>query len=230
MYIPRLFHETDWPVIKRVIEENSFGTVVTCNAGQPTATHVPLRLVEAADGTAKLQGHFSKANPHWRLFQQDEDKQNENDLASRSLVIFSGPDSYVSPRWYDHVNVPTWNYVAVHVYGKPRLITDPAEMHEMMKGLVDRYEGHPDKAQADAETEAGNRYTLDGLPPDFLASQMKGIVGFEISVDEIQASFKLSQNRDQKNYDNVVAELRKSDNQKSQDVAQIMSDRRPSKP
>ena len=103
-------------------------------------------------------------------------------------------------------------------------------MHEMMKGLVDRYEGHPDKGQPNQETEAGNRYTLDGLPPDFLASQMKGIVGFEISVDEIQASFKLSQNRDQKNYENVVAELRKSDNQKSQDVAQIMSDRRPPKP
>lgn len=232
MYIPRLFHETDWPVIKRVIEENSFATVVTCSAGQPTATHVPLRLVEAADGTAKLQGHFSKANPHWRLFEQAEGKENENENhpAPRSLVIFSGPDSYVSPRWYDHVNVPTWNYVAVHVYGKARLITDPAEMHEMMKGLVDRYEGHPNEGQPAAETEAGNRYTLDGLPPDFLASQMKGIVGFEISVDEIQASFKLSQNRDQKNYENVVAELRKSDNQKSQDVAQIMSDRRPPKP
>jgi len=113
--------------------------------------------------------------------------------------------------------VPTWNYLAVHVYGRPRLVTDPDEAHELIKGLVDRYEG---------SIEEDRRYTVDGLPADFLESQMRGIVAFEILVDEIQASFKLSQNRDQKNYENVIAELRKSDNQKSQNVAEIMSNRR----
>jgi len=211
MYIPKLFHEGNWPAIKQVIEENSFATVVSCSAGLPTATHVPLRLVESADGAAKLQGHMSKANQHWQLFQHDE----------RSLVIFTGPNSYVSPRWYDHINVPTWNYVAVHVYGKPRLVAAPDELHELMKGLVDRYEGN---------TAADIRYTLEGLPPDFLESQMKGIVAFEIQVDEVQASFKLSQNRDQKNYDNVIDELRRSDDQKARNVAEIMSARRCPKP
>jgi transcriptional regulator len=211
MYIPKLFHETNWPAIRQVIEENSFATIVSCNAGIPTATHAPLRLVEAADGTAKLQGHVSKANPHWRLFEDD----------GRSLVIFAGPNSYVSPRWYDHVNVPTWNYIAIHVYGKPRLVTSSEEMRELMKGLVDRYEGN---------AGAGTRYTLEGLPPDFLESQMKGIVGFEILVDEIQASFKLSQNRDQKNYENVIAELHKTDDQNAHRVAEVMSNRRRSKP
>jgi len=226
MYIPRLFHESSWPEIKRVIEENSFATVVSCDAGVPSATHVPLRLIESVDGTAKLQGHMSRANQHWRLFEyerhesenlQSKGLQNER----RTLVIFTGPDSYVSPRWYDHVNVPTWNYIAVHVYGKPRLVTDAAEMHELMKGLVDRYEG---------QTEGDKRYTVEGLPADFLESQMKGIVGFEISVEEVQASFKLSQNRDQKNYENVIAELRKSDEQKAQKVAEIMSTRRRPRP
>lgn len=207
MYIPKLYRESDWPQIKRVIEENSFASVVTCNAGVPTATHVPLRLVETANGTGRLQGHMSKANPHWRLFEQD----------CQSLVIFAGPHAYVSPRWYDHVNVPTWNYVAVHVYGKSRLVTAPEEMHELMKGLVDRYEGHIDE---------DGRYTIERLPEDYLESQMNGIVGFEISIDEVQASFKLSQNRDQKNYENVVAELHKSDDQQAQNVAQIMSERR----
>jgi transcriptional regulator len=172
---------------------------------------VPLRLIESASGTARLQGHMSRANPHWRLFEQE----------GQSLVIFAGPNAYVSPRWYDHINVPTWNYVAVHVYGKPRLVTDPPEMHELMKGLVDRYEG-------DADVDV--RYTVDGLPEDFLVSQMKGIVGFEISVDEVQASFTLSQNRDQKNYENVITELGKSDDQKAQNVARIMSDRRCRRP
>jgi transcriptional regulator len=220
MYIPKLFHETSWPAIRQVIEENSFATIVTCNAGLPTATHAPLRLVEAADGTARLQGHVSKANPHWQLFEDDE----------RSLVIFAGPNSYVSPRWYDHVNVPTWNYIAIHVYGTPRVVTSSEEMRALMKGLVDRYEGTRAGPKAAGHAEAGSRYTLEGLPPDFLESQMKGIVGFEILIDEIQASFKLSQNRDQKNYENVIAELRKTDDQNARRVAEVMSNRRRSKP
>jgi transcriptional regulator len=211
MYIPRLFHESSWPEIRQVIEENSFATVVSCNASVPTATHVPLRLVESAGGTARLQGHMSRANPHWQLFEHEP----------QSLVIFAGPHAYVSPRWYDHVNVPTWNYVAVHVYGKSRIVTDVGEMHELIKGLVDRYEGGAD---VDA------RYTVEGLPAGFLESQMKGIVGFEISIDEVQASFKLSQNRDQKNYENVIKELHKSDDQNARNTAQIMSKRRCPKP
>jgi transcriptional regulator len=235
MYIPRLFHESSWPEIKRVIEENSFATVVSCDAGVPSATHVPLRLIESVDGTAKLQGHMSRANQHWRLFEyerhesenlQSRGLQNER----RTLVIFTGPDSYVSPRWYDHVNVPTWNYIAVHVYGKPRLVTDVAEMHELMKGLVDRYEGQTEGGSATDNSATDKRYTVEGLPADFLESQMKGIVGFEISVEEVQASFKLSQNRDQKNYENVIAELRKSDEQKAQKVAEVMSTRRRPRP
>jgi transcriptional regulator len=204
MYVPKMFHEGSWPEIKKMIEENSFATVITCNAGLPTATHVPLRLLESASGPAKLQGHMSRANPHWRLFELEHEQQ--------SLVIFSGPNAYVSARWYDHVNVPTWNYIAVHVYGKARVVTDAGEMHQLIKGLVDHFEH--------------GLYKVQDLPADFLEPQRRGIVGFEISVDEVQASFKLSQNRDQKNYDNVITELRKSDDAKAQDVAQIMSNRR----
>jgi len=211
VYIPKRFHEDNWPRIRQVIEDNSFATMVSCNEGIPTATHLPLHLVESTDGAAKLQGHMAKANQHWQLF---GDK-------GRSLAIFTGPHSYVSPRWYDHVNVPTWNYVAVHVYGKVRLVTTAEGMRELMKGLVDRYEG---------DSGADRKYTLERLPKDFLESQMRGIVGFEMFVDEIQASFKLSQNRDEKNYENVIAELSKSDDQQSQAVAQLMANRRCLKP
>jgi transcriptional regulator len=102
-------------------------------------------------------------------------------------------------------------------------------MHALMKGLVDRYEGHTEGDTATVKA-TDKRYTLEGLPADFLESQMKGIVGFEILVDEVQASFKLSQNRDQKNYENVIAELRKSDDQKAQRVAEVMSNRRCPRP
>jgi len=164
--------------------------------------------VESGPEKWTLQGHVSRANQHWRLFEREE----------RSLAIFAGPDAYVSPRWYDHVNVPTWNYVAVHVYGKTRVVNDPAELQALLKRLVDRYEGH---------VETPERYTIEKLPPDYLASQMKGIVGFEISVDEVQASFKLSQNRDEHNYSNVIGELQKSEDQAARGVAQEMLCRRP---
>lgn len=208
MYVPKLFQETNWSEIKRVIDQNSFATVVSCGAEGPVATHLPLRLVESGPEKWSLQGHVSRANQHWRLFGRDE----------RSLAMFTGPNAYVSPRWYDHVNVPTWNYVAVHVYGKARVVDDPAELRTLMEGLVDRYEGHVEPAE---------RYTVEKLPPDYLASQMKGIVGFEISVDEVQASFKLSQNRDEKNHSSVIGELRKSEDQGALGVAQEMVCRRP---
>jgi transcriptional regulator len=206
MYVPKHFQENDWLEIRKVIEANSFATIVSCNDGVPTATHVPLRLLEV-DGQAKLQGHVSRANPHWRLLEAGE----------RTLAIFAGPHSYVSPRWYDHVNVPTWNYIAVHVYGKARLVTDADEARLVMKDLVDQYEG---------ATEAASRYSLESLPDAYRESQMKGIVAFEISVDEVQASFKLSQNRNAGDYDNVIAQLNKSPDQNAQAVADVMGCRR----
>ena len=209
MYVPKHFQEQNWVEIRKVIEANSFATIISSDAGVPVATHAPLQLVETESAPTKLRGHFSRANPHWRLFES----------AQRTLVIFAGPHSYVSPRWYDHVNVPTWNYIAVHVYGKPRLVTDPAETHQMMAGLVDRYEGH---------SEAAERYTIDSLPADFRESQMRGIVCFEIAVEEVQASFKLSQNRTDPSYYNVIEELKGGD-QDAHAVAEDMSRRRPKK-
>lgn len=204
MYVPKLFQQKDWQEIKQVIEQNGFAMMISCGDAGPVATHLPLRLVESRPEQWVLQGHLARANPHWRLFEHE----------NRSLAIFSGPHAYVSPRWYDHINVPTWNYVAVHIYGRTRIVDDPAELHWLMKGLVDRYEGHV------AEPA---RYSIEKLPADFLASQMNGIVGFEMSVDEVQASFKLSQNRNEASHTNVVAELSKSEDQSARDVARMMS-------
>jgi len=204
MYVPKHFQQNSWPEIRKVIDDYSFATVVSCKDGVPVATHAPVRLVESAPGTFVLQGHVARANPHWQVMESEQ----------KTLVIFAGPHSYVSPRWYNHVNVPTWNYIAVHVYGKPRLVRDADELRALMSGLVNRYEGH---------IEAERRYTVEGLPPGYLESQMRGIVGFEISVDEVQASFKLSQNRVQEDHDNVIVELRKSEDQDAQRIAQAMS-------
>jgi len=204
MYVPSHFRPDSWPEIRKIVEDNSFATIVSCDAGRPVATHAPLRLIEPAAGTFLLQGHMARANPHWRVLEAEQ----------KSLAIFAGPHTYVSPRWYKQLNVPTWNYIAVHIYGKPRLVTESDELRGLLTGLVHRYEGH---------VEAERRYTVEGLPPDYLDTQMRGIVGFEISVDEVQASFKLSQNRTQEDHDNVIVELRKSDDQDAQRIAQAMS-------
>jgi len=204
MYVPNHFRQDSWPEVRKIIEENSFATVINCDAGRPVATHAPLRLVEAAPDKFALQGHMARGNPHWRILEGEQ----------KTLVIFAGPHTYVSPRWYMQMNVPTWNYIAVHIYGKARVVTDSEELRGLLAGLVNRYEGH---------VEAQHRYTVEGLPPAYLETQMRGIVGFEISIDEVQASFKLSQNRTKEDHDNVIVELRKSGDQDAQRIAQAMS-------
>jgi transcriptional regulator len=205
-----MFHEEDWAEIRKIIVQNSFATIVSCDGDVPVATHAPLRLLERESGPAILQGHIARANPHWKLLES----------APRALAIFMAAHSYISPRWYDHVNVPTWNYMAVHVYGKPRLVTDADEVQALMGNLVEVYEGG---------NPTGKSYSIESLPADYLASQIKGIVCFEISVDDVQASFKLSQNRNDASYDSVIHELRQSNDPAARRVAEAMRSRRPVK-
>ena len=101
----------------------------------------------------------------------------------RCTGLRQGPHTYISPTWYNHVNVPTWNYQAVHVYGSPRIVTDHAEMYSLLKKLIERH-------------EVESQYKLETLPQDFVEKEMKGIVAFQIEVTRIEANYKLSQNRD----------------------------------
>jgi transcriptional regulator len=128
---------------------------------------------------------LSRANKQWKHLGGQTD----------ALVIFGGPHAYISPRWYDHLNVPTMNYVAVHAYGKPRLVEDPAEVYQLLKSQIEQYEEKPDE------------YNITTLPEQFLEAEMRGLVAVELEVDRWQGNFKLSQNRDEKNYRNIVAQL-----------------------
>lgn len=207
MYIPKYYRVTDEETINQFIRQNSFATLVSCNQQLPVATHLPLELVEDENGNRFLNGHVARANKQWRTFETNDEV----------LAIFAGPHAYVSARWYDHVNVPTWNYMVAHVYGKPRLVTDREEMYAMLKQLVDKYE---------AGAVAENPYKLENLPKDFVEKEMKGIVGFQIKINRIEAKFKLSQNRRQPDYDNVIAELRQSDDANAREIAQTMDENR----
>ena len=152
------------------------------------------------DGKETLQGHISKLNPQAEGFA-------ENDQV---LAVFTGPHSYISSSWYDHENVPTWNYIAVHVYGRIKIV-DYTTSVEQLKKLVDKY-----------EVNSENPVSVENLSEKTMR-EARGIFGFEIEIDEIQATRKLSQNRDDHNYKNIISELEKTENPQSIAIAKEMS-------
>jgi transcriptional regulator len=205
MYVPKHFEEKDLTDIAELIREFGFATLVSTVDGLPWATHIPLGLHIDEDGDWKLHGHIARANPQWRSFADQADV----------LAIFMGPHSYVSPSWYDQKNVPTWNYKAVHIYGKVSIIEGEA-LVQMLRGLMKRYES------AHAETPLA----YDDLPKELLEKDLRGLVGLEISIETIQASSKLSQNRNDASYASVIDNLKKINAYDSKRVAEEMERRR----
>lgn len=203
MYIPDLYKNENTDEIKRFLKSNSFGVLINQTEGKLWGTHIPLELETNQQGKEVLFGHLSKENPQGQSF------ENNNDI----LAIFSGPHSYISSSWYDHENVPTWNYIAVHVYGKLKII-EGDEMLFALKKLVDKYEAHSE-----------NPVKIENLSPKTL-KQTNGIVAFEIEITDIQAVKKLSQNRDDKNHALIISELQKCPHQNARDIANEMTKQR----
>lgn len=202
MYIPKIYQNTNLEEVKSFIKSNSFGILVTHNNGKSHATHIPLELEIKPDGTEVLEAHISKANP------QCDHLTNGSEV----LCIFNGPHSYISSSWYDFEEVPTWNYVAVHVYGKLNLIEGEALLQAVNR-LVNKYEQH-----------SKNPVKLENLSEKTMR-QMNGIIGFEIEITDIQAAYKLSQNRDDRNHDTIIEHLNQKDSN-SKAVADFMENER----
>src|SRR6185369_9210413 len=126
MYPPSHFTESRPEILLQVMRENSFATVVTAAGGVPFASHVPVLIDGGAANEIKIRGHVSRANPHGKQLAGSE----------QVLAIFHGPHGYVSPSWYEATgNVPTWNYVTVHAYGRARVL-DPSELGAQLADLV----------------------------------------------------------------------------------------------
>lgn len=205
MYAPRYHREDDRELLLEVLESMHFGCLVGADEkGVPVASHIPMQVVRGGDDRdpdATLIGHVARANPLWRLL----------DPARQALAIFSGPDAYVSPRWYGHTNVPTWNYLAIHVYGRPELVDGGDALRALVAQQVERY-----------EPPAESDYSVDALPERFRRAQLRGIVGFRLPVERIEGAFKLSQNRNAEDYANVIAELEKRGEPGAAAVAELM--------
>ncbi len=187
MYTPRHYRNTDLQEVKSFISQNSFGILVNFFEDRPWGTHIPLELQQDTDGRDVLVGHVAKANPQWKHF----------DPTAQVLCIFNGPHSYVSSSWYHDEEVPTWNYIAVHVYGRIQLLRED-EVLASLHDLVNKYEKNSQKP-----------INLNELSPDTMA-QIRGIVGFKIVIDDIQATYKLSQGRE-KDHPSIISALEKRD-------------------
>lgn len=203
MYIPELYKNENHEEIEHFIHQNGFAILVNQTQGKLWATHTPLLLETSEDGKLILTGHISKANPQASSF-------NDNDEV---LAIFSGAHTYISSSWYDHENVPTWNYLAVHVYGKVR-VYNHEEALDFLKKLVDKYEA---KSENPVRVENLSEKTM---------REAHGIVAFEIEITSLEAQKKLSQNRDDKNYKNIIEELEKTKENQAIAIAEAMKNNR----
>jgi transcriptional regulator len=203
MYIPPHFAASDPQLGLDIIDRHSFATLVTVHDGLPFATHLPLLLEERGPVRA-LVGHVARANPQWQHLE----------LGQRVLAVFAGPHAYVSPTWYEPRpdNVPTWNYVAVHVRGRPRLLPAGAATLDVVSRLSARHDGRG--YEVDAGSEA-------------LQKLSRAIVAFEIEIDEILTKLKLSQNRPTADQAEVTRRLAASDDPDARDVASWMARVRP---
>lgn len=201
MYIPEHFKETNSERISALIEGNSFGMLITAPDGAPFVSHLPFIFDHAAGSKGKLLCHMARANPQWRHFSSCEEV----------LAVFQGPHAYVSPTWYSSPGVPTWNYAVVHLRGKPRLIESEPELEALVERLTHVYESHmPSPWKPNL---AGERRT----------KLLNMIVGFEIVIADIQAKFKLSQNRPFEDQQSVIEKLGQSSNQTEAAMAKLMS-------
>jgi transcriptional regulator len=203
MYIPNIYKNENKVEITNFINENGFAILVNQTNGKLWGTHIPLILDKNDFGKEVLVGHISKENP------QSESFEKNNEV----LVVFSGPHSYISASWYDHENVPTWNYLAVHVYGKVNILNFEKSI-EHLKKLVDKY-----------ESNSKNPVRVEDLSEKTMR-QAKGIVAFEIEITSIDAVKKISQNRDDKNHQNIISELEKTKKFNACQIAQEMAKNR----
>ncbi|TVZ14666.1 FMN-binding negative transcriptional regulator [Maribacter sp. MAR_2009_72] len=185
MFIPEHYRNNDPTEIRNFLKNNSFGILINTIEGKPWGTHIPLELTQNKKGSEVLVGHIAKANL------QSKNLANGDQV----LCIFNGPHSYISSSWYTKEEVPTWNYVAVHVYGTVKLQSQE-ELLDALHQLVDKY-----------EKASKNPISLNDMSKKTMR-QVTGIIGFEITINEIQAVHKLSQGRNQ-DHAKIIDELEK---------------------
>jgi transcriptional regulator len=192
MYQPPAFREDRIEVQHELMRAHPLGLLITAGPGGLLANFVPFLIYSDASERGTLRAHVARGNPHWR----------ELAAVDECLVVFAGPHDYVTPSWYATKRetgrvVPTWNYVTVHAWGRPQVIEDAAWLRRQLDDLTMSREGRrPDP------------WLVDDAPADFVAAQMKGIVGIEIPIARSEGKWKVSQNRPEVDRAGVIAGFR----------------------
>lgn len=200
MYIPKFFVEEDEEKILAFMREYNFAALVTAENDFPTATHLPF-IIEKRGEKIILLAHLAKANLHWKQFDKE------------ILVIFQEPHAYVSPLLYgEKNNVPTWNYVAVHAYGKAELFETAEDNLAFLAKMVEAFD--PNYFQSDWQE----------ISDDYKIRLAGGIVAFEIEVTDLQGKKKLNQNKPGKSAENVIKAFEKGDNENEKLIAKYMKE------
>jgi transcriptional regulator len=200
VFVPPHFAESDPTKLHDLIERHSFGLLVSQSGGEPFATHLPFLLDRTAGPHGTLSGHMARANPQWR------------ELAGQTaMVVFSGPHAYISPSWYETENtVPTWNYVAVHAYGKSELVEDADSLLDLLQRSVGEYEsGFSQPWELDTSSKVVERL-------------LTHIVGFRIEIERLEGKWKLNQNHPVERRRKVAATLSKQPGDDARTIADLM--------
>jgi transcriptional regulator len=205
MYVPPAFKNEDVENIRATIRSIRLANLVTATADGLIATPLPLFLDETEGEHGTLYGHVAKANPQWRSAPTGD-----------ALAIFTGPEAYVTPSWYATKQetgkvVPTWNYIAIHAYGPVEFFESSERLLQVVTRLTNIHEG----SRADP-------WSVSDAPADFIAAQLRGIVGVRIPVTRFEAKRKMSQNRPEVDRIRVAAGLAASDNPRDREVAPLI--------
>jgi transcriptional regulator len=200
MYIPAAFAETDLTTLHDFIEQYSFGLFVSQVDRLPFASHLPFLLERTAGPNGTLIGHMARANPQWR----DAGGQT-------GLAIFSGPHAYISPTWYEAEQVvPTWNYTAVHAYGRFEIVENDEALLEIVQRTVRVY-----------EQTIPRPWSIGDLGT-FVERMLGQIVGFRITIEKIEGNWKLNQNHSVERCKKVIRALVERGDENSKTIAALM--------
>ena len=201
MYIPEFNRIEDQTAAIAFMHANPFAILVSNDGDTPFATHLPVIVAEAS-GQIMMRAHVAKANPHWKMLEQQD-----------SLVIFHGPQAYISPALYEiRESVPTWNYATVHAYGRGKILPGDSDKHQVLAELI-------------AQFDSSYLNQWNSFDQQYRGRMLNHIVAFEIAITRVEAKFKLSQNRTKAEQENVIQALGASPDPAVSGVAELMCKR-----
>ena len=201
MHLPKLFKSEDYNLLKEIIKENAFSSLISYKE-KIMSTKAMMQLNELENDLFHIETHINRANPVARKIE----------VGDEVLCDFLGAHSYISSSWYDHINVSTWNYEEVQIYGLVEIMSDN-ELYNHLKKLTEFFE-LPQKCPM----------TLGKMGTEFVEKEMRGALGIKIIPTEIKIKQKLSQNRDEKNFQRIIENLNLSNFENDKIMAKKMTD------